>query len=224
MLQKLLEPRRGSVPNFQPNIFPPVSWIYLHNLFARSSFVTPEDYVLEYHPSTGTYVITSLGDQPEWFRHGFTRNFARNVNELSARLPYSAFLQRPQLPLEQLDWFRPTFDPWDVIRGKLAAFRTLHSNWDSHGAEEIPEQTLRNAELVIDGISELGGGADWVEPTSESSIVLQSRFGHYVLTLEIDASDEVGVAVICPNAEPLYRDIDISDLPSFVLENVNGAR
>jgi hypothetical protein len=108
--------------------------------------------------------------------------------------------------------FQATWDSWGIVREKLGALRDLPVGWDTFGGDPIADQTIENALKLVDEISGVGGEAEWVEPTSDGAIALQSHFADSIVRFEIDDSDMVGVAVKTPQATPVYRDIPLGDV------------
>ena len=53
---------------------------------------------------------------------------------------------------------------------------------------------------------------NWVEPTSDGAIVLQSHFGDFTVRFEIDDSDIVGVAIKNPRTLPSYLDVPLASV------------
>src|SRR6266481_7369491 len=71
--------------------------------------------------------------------------------------------------------WRPIVPSWEPVHEKLQDLRNLPAGWDTFGGPPIPDRTIENAAEVIDDISALGAEAEWIEPTSDGTIALQSR-------------------------------------------------
>jgi hypothetical protein len=106
---------------------------------------------------------------------------------------------------------------WDSARQTLGGLRDLPFDWDSFGGDPIPSEAIDNALQLIDNVSGLEGEADWVEPTSEGAIALQSRFAETTVRFEIDDSGIVGVAIKDPNTETVYFDASLVDVAARVV-------
>jgi hypothetical protein len=107
---------------------------------------------------------------------------------------------------------------WESVREKLAWLRDLPADWDTFGGDPIPNRTIENALELIDKISGFGGEAEWVEPTSEGAIALQSHFADSTVRFEIDDSNVVGLAVKKPLGESVYLDVSLGDVAVRVVD------
>jgi hypothetical protein len=101
---------------------------------------------------------------------------------------------------------------WDIVREAVEHFSHLPAGWGSYDEQRILDQTIENALTLIDVVSQLGGNAEWAEPTSEGAIALQSQLGDSTVTFEVDNSDVVGLAIKNPNSIPIYLDIPLDDV------------
>jgi hypothetical protein len=113
---------------------------------------------------------------------------------------------------ELIKIFETTLDSWSSMREKLETLRNLPVDWNTFGSGPIPDQTIENALKLIDDIGGAGGNAEWVEPTSDGAIVLQSHFANSIVRFEIDDTEMVGVAIQNPRTAPVYDDILLADV------------
>jgi len=108
---------------------------------------------------------------------------------------------------------------WDSIRQKVRQLRDLPVNWDSYSADPIPGHTIENTLKLIDNICALGGEPQWVEPTSDGTISLQSFVRQFTVRFEVDDSEMVGIAIKDPRSGPVYRDVLLSDVGACLVPN-----
>ena len=63
------------------------------------------------------------------------------------------------------------------LKRKVSGFRNLEKGWDSYGASPPSETAIQNTLTFLDILENLSLAPDWVEPTSDDSIMLEVKVG-----------------------------------------------
>ena len=63
------------------------------------------------------------------------------------------------------------------VKDKVRGFRNLEKGWDSYGALPPSETAIQNTLTFLEVLEALHLSSDWVEPTSDDSIMLEVKVG-----------------------------------------------
>lgn len=89
--------------------------------------------------------------------------------------------------------------PWIQIRQRIRSFGQLEKGWDTYDAEPPSALAIQNTLEFVRVVEKLCLRTDWVEPTSDDSIMLELKVGDVLQEWDFYSDGDVAVMYEWPN-------------------------